>query len=347
MPWPCSCRLVAIGVGILWGLNWWLVGATCPAADADLSAPVTATWSGIGLRAWAERISETAGVPVLIDRRLDPDTAIRLECQGEPLLDVLTRAAAAACGELAVLKSSIRIVPRGMADVTIRAEAARTTRIDSLAPRQRSVLTHTQPWHWPAGARPQDLLTDVAARAGIRLEGIDTVPHDHLPAVSLPEMTLAERIDLLLAPFDLRVDWLVDRTAAKGGATAAITGRIIAIAGGLPSTTANPATEKSAGPKPTGRLPPSRQKAAVAGETFSLKVAAPLEEVLTAIATRLSLHLDLDRESLTRRGIAPGEIVRATVTNASRDELLRAILDPLALDWTIDGTTLRVCAPVR
>jgi hypothetical protein len=69
--------------------------------------------------------------------------------------------------------------------------------------------------------------------------------------------------------------------------------------------------------------------------------------VLTAIATRLSLQLDLDRESLTRRGIAPGEIVRATVTNASRDELLRAILDPLALDWTIDGTTLRVCAPSK
>jgi len=346
-PRPISCRLVAIGAGILWGMNWWLVGATCPAADTDLAAPVTATWSGIGLRAWAERISETAGLPVLVDRRLDPDTAIRLESQSEPLLDVLTRAAAVAGGELAVLKSSIRIVPRGMADVAIRAEAARTTRIGSLPPRQRSVLTHTQPWHWPAGARPQDLLTNAAAQAGIRLDGIDAVPHDHLPAMSLPEMTLAERIDLLLAPFDLRVEWLVARTAAGDRATAALTGQIIAIAAGLPSTTASAATEKPAGPKPTGRLSPSRQKAAVAGEAFSLKVAAPLEEVLTAIATRLSLQLDLDRESLTRRGIAPGEIVRATVTNASRDELLRAILDPLALDWTIDGTTLRVCAPSK
>jgi len=330
---------------MLWGMNWWLVGATCPAADADLSAPITATWSGIGLRSWAERISETAGVPVLVDRRLDPDTVIRLDCQSEPLLDVLTRAATAAGGELAVLKSSIRIVPRGMADVTIRAEAARTTRTGSLPPRQRSVLADTEPWHWPAGARPQDLLRDAAAQAAIRLDGIDTVPHDHLPAVSLPEMTLAERLDLLLAPFDLRVDWLVARTAAKGGATAAITGRIIPITDELPSTTASAAPEKPATPTPGGRVPPSRQKAVVAGETFSLKVAAPLEEVLAAIATRLGLQLDLDRESLTRSGISPKEIVRATVTDASRDELLRAILEPLALDWTIDGTTLRVCGP--
>jgi len=338
---------VAIAVGLLWGMNCWLVGASCPAAEVDLSAPVTATWSGIGLRAWAERISETAGLPVLIDRRLDPDTAISLECRGEPLLDVLTRTAALAGGELAVLKSSIRIVPCGMADMTIRAEAARTTRIVSFPQRQRSVLAHAQPWRWPAGARPQDLLRDAAAQADIRLDGIDAVPHDHLPAVSLPEMTLAERLDLLLAPFDLRVDWLVTRTNVEGGTTAALTGRIIPMADGLPSTTASAAPEKHVAPRPGGRLPPSRNKAVVAGETFSLKVAAPLEEVLAAIAKRLGLQLDLDRESLTRSGISPGEIVRATVTDASRDELLRAILDPLTLDWTIDGTSLRVFAPKK
>jgi len=338
---------MAIGMGLLWGLNWWLVGASCPAADADLSAPVTATWSGIGLRAWADRISETAGLPVLIDRRLDPETVISIDCQGEPLLDVLTRAATAAGGELAVLKSSIHIVPRGMADITIRAEAARSTRIGSLPQRQRSVLAHARPWHWPAGARPQDLLRDAAAQAGIRLEGIDTVPHDHLPAMSLPEMTLAERLDLLLSPFDLRVDWLVARTDAGGRPTAALAGRIIPMTDGLPSTTAIVALEQPAAPRPGGRSPPSRQKTPVAGETFSLKVAAPLEEVLAALATRLGLQLDLDRESLTRSGIAPGEIVRAAVTNASRDELFHAILNPLALDWTIDGTTLRVFAPKK
>jgi hypothetical protein len=71
-------------------------------------------------------------------------------------------------------------------------------------------------------------------------------------------------------------------------------------------------------------------------------VAAPLEELLTVIAARLQLKLDLDRESLTRSGIAPTEIVRATVKDASRDGLLDAILGPLSLQWTINDDTLRV-----
>ena len=61
----------------------------------------------------------------------------------------------------------------------------------------------------------------------------------------------------------------------------------------------------------------------------------------------MNLKLDLDRESLVRRGIAPGEIVRATVTDAARDELLDAILGPLDLDWSISGDTLRVFAEPR
>ncbi len=346
-PRPGSFRLVAIGAGVLWTLQWWLVGGLCPAAAADLTTPVTATWSGIGLRQWAERISETAGLPVLVDRRLDPDTVIRLECQGEPLLAVLTRVAVFAGGELATLESSIRIVPPGMADQTIRAEAARTARIASLPPRQRAVVMHKEPWQWPAGARPQNLLRDATTQAGISLDGIDAVPHDHLPAASLPSMTLAERLDLLLAPYDLRVDWRVAQPAAEGENPLALTGRIIAIATELPATTSATAAAQPTAPPRSSRPRASRQKAAVGDQTFSLKVAAPLEEVLAAIATRLGLNLDLDRDSLTRSGIAPGEIVRASVMDASRDELLHAILDPLALTWTLTGSTLRVFAPSK
>jgi len=161
-------------------------------------------------------------------------------------------------------------------------------------------------------------------------------------------MSLAERLDLLLASFDLRIDWRVAKTAADPRGNAAPTGRVIPIGSGLASRPATAAAGKHGTRAPTGtpagRRPAPLQKAAVQGQTFSLKVAAPLEEALAAIATRLELQLELDRESFARKGIAPGEIVRARVTNASRDELLRAILDPLDLDWAITDTTLRVFA---
>jgi len=333
--------LFAVGAALLWGI----IGAACPAAPVDLDAPITATWSGIGLREWAGRVGHTAGIPVLVDRRLDPDTVIRLECRDEPLHEVIARAAAVAGGEVATLDSSIRIVPRGMASLVSRAEAARTARLSSLPLRQRSVLDTPMPWQWAAGARPSDLVTAAATKAGVAIEDIAIVPHDHLAAMSLPELTLAEGLDVLLGPFDLRVDW----QAAPPPARVPV-GRIIAIDAGLPPPTAiaklvKPTTGKSAAGKPPGRRPGPRPKGPATEHTYSLQVAAPLEELLAAIATRLELSLDLDRESLTRRGIAPGEIVRATVKDASRDELLAAILGPLDLTWTIKGDTLRVFAP--
>jgi len=327
--------------------------AACPAATADLDAPITATWSGIGVREWASRISDTAGRAVLVDRRLDPDTAIRLECREEPLLDVLERGAAIAGGEVTPLASSIWIVPRGMAAMPLRAEAARVARVASLPAHQRSALNTRMPWQWPAGARPRDLVAAAATKAGITLEGVAMVPHDHLPAMSLPEMSLAEGLDLLLCQFDLRIDWQAAQAVAGSSVSRMPTGRIIAIDAGLPpaaenvAATAAPAKSapvKSAAAKPSSRRPQNRPKPVAERHTFSLQVAAPLEELLAAIAKRLGLKLELDRESLTRSGIAPGEIVRATVKDVSRDELLAAILGPLALRWTINDDTLRVFA---
>ena len=337
--------LFAIGADLLWVfIGWSIIGTACPAAPVDLDTPITATWSGIGLREWAGRVGHTAGLPVLVDRRLDPDTVIRLECREEPLHEVIARAAAVAGGEVVTLDSSIRIMPRGMASLVSRAEAARKTRLASLPSRQRSVLDTPLAWQWAAGARPRDLVADAATQAGITLEDVAIVPHDHLPAMSLSELTLAEGIDLLLCPFDLRVDWQAAPAAAR-----VPTGRIIAIDAGLPPPAATaklvkPAAGKPAAGKPPGRRPGPQPKGTAAEHTYSLQVAAPLEELLAAIASRLGLTLDLDRESLIRRGVAPGELVRASVKDASRDELLAAILGPLDLTWTIKGDTLRVFA---
>jgi hypothetical protein len=335
--------LFAIGAALLWGL----IGVAGSAAPVDLDAPITATWSGIGLREWAGRVGHTAGIPVLVDRRLDPDTAIRLECRDEPLREVIARGAAVAGGEVATLDSSIRIVPRGMASLVSRAEAARTARLASLPSHQRSVLDAPMAWQWAAGARPRDMVADAATKAGVAIEDVAIVPHDHLPAMSLPELTLAEGLDVLLGPFDLRVDWQAAPPPARVPA-----GRIIAIDAGLPPQAATaklvkPTAGKPTAGKPPGRRPGPQPKGPATEHTYSLQVAAPLEELLAAIASRLGLTLDLDRESLTRRGIAPGEIVRATVKDASRDELLAAILGPLDLTWTIKGDTLRVFAPAN
>lgn len=349
VPPPAACetrrRHVPPPVAMWFTLPWALL-ATCVPADRAravdtpvIATPVTATWTGVGLRRWAVSLAARLPVPIVVDRRLDPDTPVSLDCANEPLVTVVERVAGLAGGEPAVLTSSIRVVPRGMGDLVVRAEAARAARVAALPAKQRAVVGARQAWNWPAGAVPEELVTDLAAQADVSLTGSAVLPHDHLPAQSLPPLSLAERLDLLLADYDLRVDW-------RPGDDGRPAGRIIPLDADLPPPGAT--AEKRPAPVARPRTPPVDKpgtgRPAGRRDTFSLQVAAPLDQVLAAIAKRLGLSLDIDAESLRRRGVAVGEIVRATVKDASRDELLDAILRPLELEWRIEAGTLRVSA---
>jgi len=308
---------------------------------------VNAAWTGLPLRQVALRLADLADCPIIIDRRIDPGVPITRDCRDDPVDDVLAIVAAAAGGEVATLRSSLRIVPAGGAAVVEQAEAARERRITAFSPADRALLAQRRPWTWPEGGRPRDIIEAAAAEAGVSLAGLDGVPHDHFPRGSLPPLALAERLDLLLAHFDRRVDW---NSAGKVGR---LTGTIVPIATGLgPATgrgpTAPPSRTKNsaAGPRPAGPAPSRPAGAPSTGEqTFSLQVEAPLDATLAAIAGRLGLALAIDHESLRARGIAAGEIVRADIEDKPRDALLDAILEPLALQWRIEAKTLRVFAP--
>jgi hypothetical protein len=305
------------------------------AADAPtgLDAPVRASWSGTPLRVWADRAGALAGKPVIVDRRLDPDAPITLDCRGEPLREVLDRVAASLQAEVAELRSSVRIVPGGQGSVCERAEAARDQALARLPAGGRTVVLAKRAWTWHDAAQPRDLVAAAAAEAGVAVAGIDALPHDHFPAAALAPLSLAERLDLVLAHFDRRIDW----RPADGRPT----GTIIAIDADLPPP-GTPRADRDARPRPAtgGRQPKPAIK-----DSFTLRLEAPLEQALAALAAQFALELDLDRKSLAARGIASGEIVRADVANASRDELLDAVLRPLALEWKITDGRLQVFAP--
>jgi hypothetical protein len=156
----------------------------------------------------------------------------------------------------------------------------------------------------------------------------------------LPDLSRSERFAVLLAQYDLRVDWRL----SGGGSAAKPRGHIVPIDADLPA----PASQASADPQATASTQPKagsgspRPLRPGAGSVYSLEVAAPLDQLLAAVARRLDLELQIDRESLARRGVAAEEIVRLRVRDVSREKLLDAILQPLGLTWSIDGRTLSV-----
>lgn len=302
-----------------------------PAAMAAEPAPVHATWKALPIRVVVEQLSGLAGRPVVLDRRLDPTTPITLVVEGEPCNDVLAAIATRGGGKAIVLASTIRIVPPTEAGRCLAAEPTRQREISRLPAAQREPLTRKADCRWPAGSRPAEIVAGWADEAGIVVDGLDRIPHDHFPAADLPPLSLADRLDLILAHFNLRVAW------SRGHSGSRPQGSIVSLPDAAP-TAADPRS-----PATPSRRPPRPQPAGTQ-QVYTLRLDAPLEEALAAITRQLGLRLDLDAASLAARGIAPREIARADVRSASRDELLTAVLTPLGLSWRIDDATLRVWA---
>ena len=320
--------------------------ASAPAGAPAESAPMTVAWTAVPLEAVLERLATSAGVAVVCDRRIDPGTRITLAAEGEPLEMVLQRVAEAAGAEVADLGLYLRVAPRGQAGSLHHAQRIRTAALSRLPSRLRALADHEEAWAWPAGARPADLLAGAAGQAGLSLMGMGRIPHDHLPALTLPPLPLADRLDLLLAHYDLRLDWSAPASAAGRPELS-----IVPLApppeshSGGPRQPARPGT-RSPAPPPRNRAgqPQKKRPLTAPAETFSLRVEAPLEEVLAALAQRFGVALQLQEEELRAAGIAPAEIVRCRVENVSREALLQAVLAPLGLEGEFTATGLRVPA---
>jgi len=316
-----------------------LAGAPACAADAvarALATPVTTAWTGLPLRTAADRLAEIGGMAVVVDRRIDPDTRISLHAAGENLADVLARVTATAGAEAAAYAGHVRLVPRGRGAALVAAERLRADELRRLAPRLRTAALAEKTAEWPDGAVPGEIVAAAAAEAGIVITGLDDLPHDHFPASALPALPLAHRIDLLLAHFDRRVAWTPRDSRTGGAPVYAIVaiGDVAAGTGGaalLPRASATPGAASADG----------------VTTTYTLTVAAPLDELLATLARRFGLTLDLDHPALARVGVAPGEIVRLELRDAPRDALLDAITKPRGLTWLIEGGSLSISAAPR
>jgi hypothetical protein len=321
---------VLVAIGLFW-MGPASAADRAPKAVAGLDAEVHASWTRVPLRAWAASVASIAGRPVILDRRIDPDIPVTLTTRGEKLHDILARVAREAGAAVDELDSTIRITPASVAGKAGPAEHDRRLRLTKASAEARRILTSGAAWSWAPGAQPRQLVEQLAAEAGLTIEGLDTIPHDHFPAADLPKLSLAERFDLVLAHFDRRVAWT---TAASKPV-----GRIVPIDAEIAPAAVEQAKSPRAGARSGGA------RTVKVRDEFTLRLEAPLDQALMAIAHQLDLEIDIDRESLVARGIALGEIARADVTKASREELFDAILHPLGLAWRVDGKRLRVFAP--
>jgi len=332
-----QCRVIVAPAGVL--LMACLIAFLTTTADGSgkgavadgLKTPLTAAWHGVPLHELAGRIADMADIIVVIDRRIDPTVRLSIESDGDSTGDVLQRLATeAGCG-MAVVGHGVRLVPAEHV-ATVEAGDLTATRAHVTASASlRRRLARTQRLGWDAGESPQDILGRIAGAAGLNLVSLELVPHDHLPEASYEAMPIAEALALVLGHYDLTFtvsgEDAIHITPSPTGAS-------------TPHAVAKTPPAKTAARGPRGRRTSPMEGQPI--DSFSLEAAAPLEKLLSTLASNFGLTLAIDVASLRSKAVDPGEIVRLKVVETPRDGVLHAVLGPLGLEWSIEGDTLRV-----
>ena len=314
-------------------------GTATPARSqpAFLNRPVQATFQRIPLARLVSKLSIISDGIIILDHQIDPTQHITLACQVESLRTVLWRLADETETEIAVLESSVWITPFGKASQLEQADRKRQLALRQLPVTTQKQLSTQRPLQWQAGQQPASLIMDLLAQPAttgltITTDGLpEEIPHDHLAAQTTPPLTLPEQLDLIAMQYDQQLLW---SQSSESQSTLVVT------PASLPPSSGTKKRETKQ--KPTLTRPPKTEGSN--RERYTLRVAAPFEELFQAISQRLNLEPSIDTEAFKAHSINTQEIIRLEIKDANRDQLLDAIVKPLGLTWSIDDKTLHVTA---
>lgn len=332
-----TIRSVKLGFIISMSLVVSSVGSLAWSRPAFLDQPIDATFQRISLAQLISQLSTISEGFVVLDRLIDPTQYVTLTCQGEDLLTVLFKLADKTGTEVAVLESTVWLTPIGKAGSLEVADDERKATFQKLPVRTRQSLSTKQLLQWQAGQKPLILIEKLLARTNtdsltITPDDLSTViPHDHLAAGSIPPLSLPEQLDLVAMQYNQHILWKQSSQDASAVSASFVP---------LPP----PTDPKKQAIKPKQTQPNMSQPAGRSQERYTLRVAAPFDELLAAISQRLKLKPVIDTQSLKARGINPKEIIRLEIKDASQDQLLDAIVRPLGLGWSIERDDLSISA---
>lgn len=183
-------------------------------------APLSVTWPGIELRTATGRLIDARDVAIVVDRRIDPSTEIRLERRDRPLGSIVADLAVVSRTGMCVLRHAVYLGPPETARrlrtvVEIRESELSAGQTPGIREGSRLSLLRERDFAWDDLAEPRELVTAWCRLYGLEASGIERVPHDLWGGGRWPNLTAAEGLTLLLGQFDLGFEWRV----VDGGVT--------------------------------------------------------------------------------------------------------------------------------
>jgi hypothetical protein len=350
----------------------WLTGSRL---QTQLDSVVSLRLAGQPLRNSLEHIAEAYQVAIFLDRRVDPGQLFELQVTDVSLEKGLATLAERKHLGLSLVGSTMYFGPAEAAKDIQTLSVLAAEEVEQVPKARQSVLRKAEPLAWKELSTPRELIEQTAKSAGLKLVGLERVPHDLWPAGSWPAMSVTDRLTLLAIGFDLQV------RVSKAGDAVALVPRMspARIVKSYPAG----ATPEEIGRKMSEYLPEAEFKtsdgklfvrarwedhlqvqAALKGKPLSRTVGEnegepavgsgairvytlsvqnkPLRPVLETLAKQMSLKLQMDDKALEDAGVDPQQLISFQVKGAQRDELWKAALTPVGLTFKFEGDLITI-----
>jgi len=312
-----------------WAGPW----ATGPKLQKILAEPIDILWSGNPLRQAVESLAHTRDVAVLIDRRVDPERKLDLQLKGVTLDSALRQIADSRGLGVSRLGDVLFLGPPEAAERLPRLAAAMESTIRHLPPASRRKWLQRKAFRWDDLDAPRDIVKRLGEESGIRIEGLDRIPHDLWAGADLPPAPLLDRLLLVVIQFDQTITIAPDGSSAE-----------IVPAPSVPLNQAEDAPRRiqSSPAAPADRL---KERPPTAAPFMIHRLAIrekPLGPVLKELAKQLDLELRMDEEAIRAAGISLDQRVSITVENVGVDALFRQLLQSTGLTFHRDRQVVEI-----
>jgi hypothetical protein len=299
---------------------------TVSAAEMPWTKSASVRWTDVPLGESLSRFAAAQNIGILLDRRIDPAQTVNFQAEGQPLKEILNRFADMQKSGCCFTGSTVYVCPKETANLLPAVFAENRKTIQTLPVRQRAVFRRNVSLTVPFLGEPKKILQELADKNKLRWKNLDILPFDVWDEKHFINVPFDELLTVLLAGFAMTFQIEPD-------------GQTLMLV---------PFADRKLEPIINGEEPPAPSaarsgKIPLSQRRFTLKIEdKPLNALLTMLSQHLGLTLELDKDSLAAKGIAADARVSFDVKNATVQELFRAALKPLKLEFRISGETLTV-----